>query len=118
MGVGARLELDAVRGALTAGERYLLSSDGLHGVITDAAIAELRQKPAQWEEKELAAAITRTGRLLKPEKDIEDEDRQAKAARSLTKSQGPAGMSLYRVVLDAELMPWSAKAQALIRGRD
>ncbi|WEV77262.1 DUF222 domain-containing protein [Janibacter cremeus] len=53
-------------------------------------------------EKELGAAITRTGRLLKPEKDIEDEDRRAKRGRSLTKSQGPAGMSLYRVVLDPE----------------
>ncbi|WP_277453554.1 HNH endonuclease signature motif containing protein [Janibacter sp. DB-40] len=53
-------------------------------------------------EKELAVAITRTGRLLKPEKESEDDDRRAKRGRSLTKSQGPAGMSLYRVVLDPE----------------
>lgn len=53
-------------------------------------------------EKELAAAITRTGRLLKPAKDTEDDDRRAKRGRSLTKSEGPAGMSLYRLVLDSE----------------
>lgn len=53
-------------------------------------------------EKELAAAITRTGRLLKPERDQEREDRRCKAARSLVKGPGPAGMSSYRVVLDAE----------------
>lgn len=53
-------------------------------------------------EKELAAAITRTGRLLKPEPDLEREDKRCKAARSLTKGPGPAGMSAYRLVLDAE----------------
>lgn len=53
-------------------------------------------------EKELAAAITRTGRLLRPPRDQDREDRRAKAARSLTKSAGPVGLSCYRVVLDAE----------------
>jgi serine/threonine protein phosphatase Stp1 len=41
IGAGDRLELDVTRGALAPGERYLLSSDGLHGVVTDAVIAEL-----------------------------------------------------------------------------
>jgi serine/threonine-protein phosphatase Stp1 len=45
VGVGARLELDVARGVLAPGDRYLLSSDGLHGVVTDAAIAELMQSP-------------------------------------------------------------------------
>lgn len=53
-------------------------------------------------EKELAAAISRTARMLKPERDQDGEDRRAKAARSLTKSQGPCGMSTYRLVLDPE----------------
>ena len=53
-------------------------------------------------EKQLATLLTCTGRLLKPEKDQNDEDRRAKAARTFTKSPGPAGMSTYKVVLDAE----------------
>lgn len=53
-------------------------------------------------EKELAAAISRTGRLSKPERDQDREDRRAKAARSLTKGPGPCGMSTYRVVLEPE----------------
>ena len=62
VGVGARLELDAVRGALTAGERYLLSSDGLHGVITDAAIAELVGAPDLAAAADgLIAAVMRAG---------------------------------------------------------
>ncbi len=40
VGVGARLELDVVRGAFVPGDRYLLSSDGLHGIVNDAMIAE------------------------------------------------------------------------------
>ncbi|NYF98128.1 HNH endonuclease signature motif containing protein [Janibacter cremeus] len=53
-------------------------------------------------DKELAAGITRAGRLLRPEKDQDREDKRAKAARTFTKSPGPAGMSAYKVVLDAE----------------
>ncbi|WP_338749673.1 HNH endonuclease signature motif containing protein [Janibacter alittae] len=53
-------------------------------------------------EKELATLVTRTGRLLTPAKDQDREDERATAARSLTKSPGPAGMSSYTVVLDAE----------------
>lgn len=53
-------------------------------------------------EKELGVLITCTGRLLKPERDQDDEDRRAKAARAFTKSPGPAGMSSYKVVLDPE----------------
>ena len=45
VGVGARLELDVVRGTVAPGDRYLLSSDGLHGVVPDAAIAELVGSP-------------------------------------------------------------------------
>lgn len=52
--------------------------------------------------KELAVAITRTGRLLTPDQDLEDDDRKAKAGRALFRSEGPAGMTCYRVVLDSE----------------
>ncbi|WP_082807483.1 HNH endonuclease signature motif containing protein [Janibacter terrae] len=54
------------------------------------------------DEKKLAAAITQTGRLLRPEQDLDDEDAAAKAARSLTKAPGPCGMTRYRVDLDPE----------------
>lgn len=61
-----------------------------------------RERRRGLSERELAAAITRTGRLLKPEVDQEREDRRCKAARSLVKGPGPAGMASYRMVLDAE----------------
>lgn len=52
--------------------------------------------------KELAVAITRTGRLLTPDRELEDDDRRAKAGRAMFRHEGPAGMTSYRVVLDAE----------------
>jgi serine/threonine-protein phosphatase Stp1 len=45
VGIGPRLELDVVRGNFAPGDRYLLSSDGLHGVVTEALIAELVALP-------------------------------------------------------------------------
>jgi serine/threonine protein phosphatase PrpC len=45
VGVSEPLELEMVQGRLTQGERYLLSSDGLHGVITDDVIAGLIAGP-------------------------------------------------------------------------
>ena len=53
-------------------------------------------------EKELATAITRAGRLLKPDAELEGDDRREKAGRALFRSEGPAGMTSYRVVLDSE----------------
>ncbi len=53
-------------------------------------------------DKQLAVAITRTGRLLKPAPDLEREDHQAKAGRGLYRHEGPAGMTTFRVVLDPE----------------
>ena len=53
-------------------------------------------------EKELAVAITRTGRMLTPAPDLEREDRREKAGRGLYRCEGPAGMTTYRVVLDSE----------------
>ena len=54
------------------------------------------------DEKKLAAAITMTARMLRPEKDLADEDERQKASRSLTKSPGPCGMSRYTAILDPE----------------
>src|SRR5690606_29534324 len=51
-------------------------------VVATGPEGRVRERVRGLTEKELAVAITRTGRLLKPEKDIEDEDRRAKAARS------------------------------------
>ncbi len=53
-------------------------------------------------EKELATAITLAGRLLKPVKELDDEDRRARKGRSLTKGPGPAGLSTYKLTLDPE----------------
>ncbi|WP_068254668.1 HNH endonuclease signature motif containing protein [Janibacter corallicola] len=53
-------------------------------------------------ERELAVAISRTSRLLKPEKDLEKDEERARRGRTLYKSEGPAGMSRYRLLLDPE----------------
>ena len=53
-------------------------------------------------ERELAVAISSTSRLLKPEKDLESDDERARRGRTLYKSEGPAGMTRYRVLLDPE----------------
>jgi serine/threonine protein phosphatase Stp1 len=45
VGVSEPLELEVVQGRLTPGERYLLASDGLHGVLRDDAIAKLVANP-------------------------------------------------------------------------
>lgn len=52
--------------------------------------------------KELATAITQTGRLLTPDPQLEADDRAAKAGRALFRSEGPAGMTSYRVTLEPE----------------
>ncbi len=53
-------------------------------------------------ERQLAQAVTRTGRLLRPVEDLEHDDRRARAARALFRHEGPAGLTSYRVVLDPE----------------
>jgi serine/threonine protein phosphatase PrpC len=45
VGIGQRLELDVIRGDFAPGDRYLLSSDGLHGVVREGLIAELLATP-------------------------------------------------------------------------
>jgi serine/threonine protein phosphatase PrpC len=45
VGIGQRLELDVIWDSFAPGDRYLLSSDGLHGVVREALIAELLAAP-------------------------------------------------------------------------
>lgn len=87
---------------LLEAEMTILVQGAKDDVVETGPEGRSRQRVRGLTEKELAAAITRTGRLLTPEKDNEDDDRRAKRGRSLTKSEGPAGMSLYRLVLDPE----------------
>lgn len=54
------------------------------------------------DERKLAAAITMTGQMLRPDRDIADEAERQRASRSLVKSKGPCGMTRYRVDLDPE----------------
>ncbi len=79
----------------------------LLGHARDEAIASgpdgrTRTRVSGVDEKKLAAAITMTGRLLRPDKDLRDEDEALKASRSLTKSAGACGMTRYRVDMDPE----------------
>lgn len=54
------------------------------------------------DEKKLAAAITMTARMLRPDEDLGDEDERLRASRSLTKGAGPCGLTRYRVDMDPE----------------
>lgn len=60
------------------------------------------ERVAGLSERELAVAITRTGRLLRPDPELEREDKKAKAGRALFRREGPAGMTTFRLVLDPE----------------
>jgi len=62
VGIGQRLELDEIRGSFAPGDRYLLSSDGLHGVVKEELIAELLATPdLTVAADQLIAAVKRAG---------------------------------------------------------
>ncbi len=86
--------LEGTLRALLDGARDEVVRSGPEGTVTER-VRGLTQK-------QLGAAIAHAGRLLKPEKEQEDEDRRAKSARSLTKGPGPVGMTSYKLVLDEE----------------
>lgn len=88
-------ELAETVGVLLEGARDAVIATGPDGRGPQERVAGLS-------DKELAVAITRTGRLLKPDQELEDDDRKAKAGRALFRSEGPAGTTCYRVVLDSE----------------
>lgn len=54
------------------------------------------------DERELAAAITQTTRMLSPAKDLAADDERARSARSLTSHTDASGLTRYKLVLDAE----------------
>lgn len=45
VGMADRLQLEVLRGKLRPGDRYLLCSDGLHGVLTDRVISKFAALP-------------------------------------------------------------------------
>ncbi|WP_165399594.1 HNH endonuclease signature motif containing protein [Janibacter limosus] len=71
-------------------------------VVATGPDARSRTRVSGLDEKKLAAAITMTGRMLRPDKDLREEDDALKASRSLTKSAGACGMTRYRVDMDPE----------------
>lgn len=87
-------ELTEALGTLVEGARDDVVAAGPQG--------RRRERVRGLTEKELAAAIRMTERLLKPEKLREDDDEQGKRARSLTKGPGPCGLAQYRLILEPE----------------
>ena len=71
-------------------------------VVATGPDGRSRTRVSGLDEKKLAAAITMTGRMLRPDKDLREEDDALKASRSLTKSAGACGMTRYRVDMDPE----------------
>jgi serine/threonine protein phosphatase Stp1 len=62
VGVGDPLKLEVVQGRLAPGERYLLTSDGMHGVIAESVIAELLAVPdLDQASDQLMAAVMKAG---------------------------------------------------------
>jgi hypothetical protein len=105
--------LEQVTGAFSSGELTVSKAAALvrfaHEARPLAEPADLTEKldiltgaaPALTD-KQLALAIRRTSTLLRSDEAFErDEDRQ-RAARSLRKGPGPAGMSRYHLLLDPE----------------
>jgi hypothetical protein len=60
------------------------------------------QRVSGLDEKKLAAAITMTTRMLRPDKDLRDDDERLKASRSLTQHTDGCGLTRYKLVLDPE----------------
>jgi serine/threonine protein phosphatase Stp1 len=61
LGVGDPLKLDVVQGGLAPGDRYLLASDGLHGVVAEAVIAALVAGPDLEDAADRLIAAARDG---------------------------------------------------------
>lgn len=58
--------------------------------------------PRGLSEKDLGAAVRRTGDLLRPDRLVEHEADVRRAHRSLVKSTGPCGLARYTLLLDEE----------------
>lgn len=79
---------------LLAGAKDDILATGPDGRVT--------QRVPGLDEKKLAAGISMTTRMLRPDKDQRDEDERQKASRSLTQHTDACGMTRYKLVLDPE----------------
>jgi len=105
--------LEQVTGAFSSGELTVSKAAALvrfaHEARPLAEPADLTEKldiltraaPALTD-KQLALAIRRTSTLLRSDEAFEREEERQRAARSLRKGPGPAGMSRYHLLLDPE----------------
>ena len=71
-------------------------------VIRTAPQGRVSQRVHGLTERELAAAITQTTRMLSPAKDLAADDERVRSARSLTSHRDASGLTRYKLVLDAE----------------
>jgi len=64
VGTEPQLKLDVVRGRVRSGERFILSSDGLHGLVPPATISKLacEDGPAEVVDRLVAAALDAGGK--------------------------------------------------------
>lgn len=62
----------------------------------------VEQRVEGLDERKLAAAITMTTRMLRPDREQECLDEQQKASRSLTSQTDAMGMTRYKLILDPE----------------
>lgn len=90
-------------------QRELSDADNsaAHGLSAEPTDRERRATgggPAEWGllPRELAAAIRHASRLLKPERQLEDEERESRRGCAMFKGAGPGNLSEYRILADAE----------------
>ncbi|MBA4083970.1 MAG: hypothetical protein C0493_03335 [Kytococcus sp.] len=80
----------------------LLLGEARDGLVATGPDGRTPQRVSGLDEKKLAAAITMTTRMLRPDKDLGEDDERHKASRSLTSHTDACGMTRYKLVLDPE----------------
>ena len=109
----AGVDLDAASAAYASGVLSLARADQLLRFVDEVArvadgdavaadLALLVQSAPRLTERELATALRYAARFLRPAALLEREEQSLRAARSLTKRPGPAGLAEYRLVLEPE----------------
>ncbi|MGE9782313.1 DUF222 domain-containing protein [Janibacter sp. G368] len=87
---------------LLAADLGILLGQAKDDVIRTGPQGRVSQRVDGLTERELAAAITQTTRMLRPAKDLAADDERARSARSLTSHTDASGLTRYKLVLDAE----------------
>lgn len=87
---------------LLAADLGILLGQAKDDVIRTGPQGRVSQRVDGLTERELAAAITQTTRMLSPAKDLAADDERARSARSLTSHTDASGLTRYKLVLDAE----------------